>query len=118
MKKKYNEIIEIEYIDNVLKTDLKFGTRILLLTTERINSIEEIKEKYKFDVISYGFHGYYPVIGVQYLNKTNVSIEDYVLKFFDELILNISIKDLIEFDMINCKNIQLIVDNINIDNKK
>lgn len=69
MNKRYNEIVELEALDELVGWDNKFIIRILLLFTQKLNKESKIMEEYHFDVIPYGFQGYYPVIGVQYLKK-------------------------------------------------
>ncbi len=116
MIKSYNEIIELEYLDSLMK-DYNFNliVAILLLLIEKLQ-IEACTNPYHFEVIPYGFQGYYPVIGVQHKTTNLPSIEGFVINFFNTSIPKITLKEFLEFNMINSSHIEDLLANISREN--
>jgi hypothetical protein len=97
-KKKYNQIIELEYIDILTATNTQISVAVLLSFVDHLNNDTTFKNKSMFEVIKYGFQGYYAVIGV--INYNNENIEDSIVenKFID-FIKNNSLKMFIDFSI-------------------
>lgn len=108
----FNQIIELEYIDRL--TAQKGGKVLvissLFLLINHLNNLDEFNA-YRFDVIKYGFQGYYPVIGVKYLNENldyytiSEELENIVSNLFEQMIARLSLKDFLDFTMENYTDI-------------
>jgi hypothetical protein len=117
MTKEYDECIEIEFLDTFI-TELKqkeLITSILLFIVDKLNSEESLHGNYVFEVISYGFMGYYPVIGVQYKDKSE-KVEEIVISLFKDYIEKFSLANFIDFSLKNTGLINSIIKEIENDN--
>lgn len=95
--KAFDEIIEIEFLDRLItEMDSELMTAILLALADELNSTVHFQGKYEFDMIPYGFQGYYPVIAVGYLVNTSGSVESEVLSTFNKMIEERSLREFIE----------------------
>ena len=63
---------------------------------DKLNSEKSLHDNYVFEVISYGFLGYYPVIGVQYKDKSE-KVEEIVISLFKDYIEKFSLANFIDF---------------------
>lgn len=101
-QKGYNEVIEIEALNELITWNNPLLISILLLLIEELNNSPHIVDKYSFSVIPYGFLGSYPAIGVQYAYKDLPKIEDFVVDEYKKLSQKLNIETLIAY--IGAKN--------------
>lgn len=113
----YQEVVEIEDLNGLLNNyGSEFVITLLCYLTNRLNSNLELSSLYRFEVISYGFLGYYPAIGVVYLTDKSIVVEQTVQQFFKETGL-LSIQSLIHFAKENQDLIKSLIDEIKKDNE-
>ena len=97
MEKSYNEILELESLDNLVHGNTKLLVTTLLMFIEFLKSDKKILKKYHLEVLEYGFQGYYPVIGIQYLDANCASIEEYLVSKFEEFSKSVFLEELLRF---------------------
>jgi hypothetical protein len=110
----YNQVIEIEKIDELMYEDnYKMIIFILSLFIKEIeNDSNFFKNDYEFEVIKYGFQGYYPAIGVKYLreeidyNIISDKLDLQVNETFNEFINKCTLKEFIVFTIDKNDDIQ------------
>lgn len=112
MEKGYNEIIELDSLDEFIQWNNTLVIIILLMLVKSFNSDEKLLKSYRFNVISYGFQGYYPVIGVEYLEDNLTSIEELVLMKYKTLVKTTTLDNLLDFSISNKDSIQKIINEI------
>ena len=98
IKKKYSQIIELEYIDTLTSTNTEISVAILLSFVDFLNFDSSFKGKSRFEVIKYGFQGYYAVIGVIKDNNENIETSIIENNFIDFIKSN-SLKMFIDFSI-------------------
>lgn len=98
MGKGYHEVIELEYLNDFLKGNgNEFIAAVLLFVADKLNHKKEFFNLYRFEVISFGFMGYYPAIGVIYLKEKLHDIADSVTNQFEEIIASHTLKEFDDF---------------------
>lgn len=98
----YEEIVEFERLDDLIGWDDKLLISILLQFIYFMKK-SKLTKNYFFAVIPYGFQGYYPVIGVRYLNSEISKIGDLMISEFEDFHTNLTCKEMLDF-MLNMKN--------------
>lgn len=116
---KYSECIEFEKLDPLINSNSsELVTAVLLFFVNVLNTDKELNHNYQFNVISYGFAGYYPVIGVEYKHENARPIEKSVIDRFEDLGEKISMNELLHFWSINSKQILELIKEISEDNSQ
>lgn len=102
-KEGYEQVIEIEYFDELskLRRSNQFSVFILDFLIEKISNYDNLKDKYSFEVIEYGFLSEYPAIGVQHLTDDGHGIDlyEYINEKFESIIKEISFKEFIDYTL-------------------
>jgi len=110
----YRQVIEWEYVDTLTSNNIEFSVVLLFYIAEVMNNNSELSKHYKFDIMSYGWLGFYPAIRVEFISEKAVEIEEeYIDREFKNIISNNNINDLIIFAQNNYKEIKEIVRKIN-----
>lgn len=95
--KEYHEVIELEAIDDIVAgPNHPVAAAILLLFLERSKLIDKLRETYSFDVIAYGFMGYFPAIGVHFENSSCKPVGDMLIIDFNIFARQLSLSELLE----------------------
>ena len=116
MKKGYKHIVELEYLDDlILPSNNKLIIAILLQTVESLSTDPRYLGKFEFEVIKYGFQGYYPVIGVKSLSNFDEFNEDEIISYFNENIISLPMKNFIDFTTRNENKITKIFKEFEVD---
>lgn len=94
----HNEVIELEALDFlVVSNNNSMVSAVLLLFIEKNAAINKFKNNYNFDVIAYGFQGYFPAIAVQYLTLSCKPIAEFVAAEFELFSNQVTLKELLEY---------------------
>ncbi|RRJ90615.1 hypothetical protein EG240_07915 [Paenimyroides tangerinum] len=110
----YNEIIELDIFDDLIEDkNINIVICTQLIFCDYLNNQHDLNSNYKFEVIKYGFQGYYTVVGIKYLTDSATTIEDTVIEKFNFLMNNLKIYDLITFYIKNEESINNIRINLN-----
>ena len=118
MKRIYKEIVELEILDDLIEWDNKLLIGVLLSFIDELNRQTDLLVDYRFEVIAYGFQGYYPVIAVEHLSNDLNNIENQLVNQFRQYIKSKSLEQFITFVNFNRDYITKIVSDIDISNKK
>jgi hypothetical protein len=110
MKEGYNQIVEIESLDVLASDNSKLLAAILLCFCDEISSDNELKKDYSFNIIKYGFQGYYPVIGVRYNSEQCEDIHNLIEQKFLLFLQAKSIKEFVDFAIDNNSRVKQSMD--------
>ena len=112
----FDEIIELEELDGLISWNNKLVIGLQLVLIQELKTYKNFNEYYRFEVISFGFQGYYPVIGVVYLRDSVKPIEQFVHYYFSNLIQTKSISEIVPVIIQNKGIIKQVLDDIDGDN--
>lgn len=114
----YSHVIEIECLNKFQKeTSFNITISLLMIFSKEFNLNYSKKKNYSCEIIKYGFQGYYPAIGIKYLNidTTNFDldeIENEINKMFEEFIKTLNIESYLEFYFVSEASIQHFIDDL------
>lgn len=118
-EKRYQQVLEWEAIDELTSNSSELSIAILLYLADNLNQRIEFSDMYRFEVISFGWLGFYPAIGVQYTHATAISLdEDYMFEQFNEILSATSLLVFTEYSQNHFHEIKVIKDKILNDNNK
>lgn len=95
MEKSYNECVELEALSPLISPSNEIVSGVLLFLVAKLRHI--MPDSYNFEVISYGFQGSYPVIGVEYADDNQDSVEEHIIDEYKKIIVTNDIASFINF---------------------
>lgn len=114
MNKGFNQVVEIEVLDDLIVDSDLFLVIILLLPFVQALNNDQLYNNYNFEIIEYGIAGKYPAIGIQYpsgLNYYEVFIEiekDLNVRFL-KYVSSMNVWDFIGFLKINSEELNVLL---------
>lgn len=105
--KGYPQVIEWEYIDSITTSNSEISVALVFFITDILNNDDRFSNAYKFEVIPYGYIGFYAATGVEFINGNETEIDDdYIQSDYFQHIKNIKMGDFIDYSIKNRERIR------------
>ena len=101
-KEGFDFIVELEELDHLMRqSGFRQAITVLEFVSDHLNRLESKEKRFRFEVIEFGFQGYYPVIGIQLLKNGTFDVEEYVRQEFEKVLSNTSLKTILDYSREN-----------------
>lgn len=98
----HEQVIEWEYIDSLTGAKSNVSAALVFYINNTLNDDIELNIRYKFEVIAYGFLGFYSAIGIKFMSEDAVALdEDYIDAKILSIVENVNLKSFIDFSIEN-----------------